>query len=385
MQTKAIVITVISCLILSGCNKKIPVPGKREDYDHLSGIVNADQGLPAVDISSNPNNQNIAWKVSYNSECSNILNIEDKIYFVNSSGYIRCYNKNDGKLCWQAEATNAQFIAFDKARKMLILLSSTGILSCFDINKQQIVDSYDIKHPISCVPAITENGVIVITMDGYTYAFGHKLSNGPIWSQTRSQNECMMDRLPAPIVNGNVMYCAYHDGAIVKLDTITGKIIWENYINPNNTHESDFTVQSIVQIIDQGSTLIISSQNDNISCLDKETGIAIWHQRIGTQTDCLIKNKWLFLIGSDHQTVACIKADTGECKWSTFTTNMKLCGISLFNNALLAVATNGNLLSIDVNTGKIKQTRHIDMQFTNASCDDDALYAFTGLSIFCIK
>ena len=84
MQTRAIVITVISCLILSGCNKKIPVPGKREDYDHLSGIVKADQGLPVVDISSNPNNQNIAWKVSYNSECSNILNIEDKIYFVNN-------------------------------------------------------------------------------------------------------------------------------------------------------------------------------------------------------------------------------------------------------------------------------------------------------------
>ena len=386
MYSKIAVLATAFCVVLTGCDRKIPVPGKRENFDDISGFVRVERKLPNVRLTNKENAQTIAWKVKYSKMCSELLFCSDNVYFVDASGELRCYDVNNGMQRWKKYVMPAKFVVQYIQQNKLMLMSENGAVAVFDVKTRTITDKYEIKHPVACLPAVTRKNVLVITTDGYTYCFGEKLSDGPVWVQTRSQNECMTDMLSSPVVAGNIAYCAYHDGALVKLDIATGNTIWESFINANNTHESDFTVQTIMQIAMHNGTLIVSSQNDNLSCIDKETGVTVWHKKVGTQTDYVLDNGWLFLISADNQTVVCIRASDGACKWSTFISNATLCGIATFNNKVIVVTKNGELLSLNANSGAIEQTRKMALPFVGVARDSkEALYTLTGLSLVCIR
>ena len=385
MKSSVFYVIAICCLFVSGCEKKIPVVGKREDFDYVSGDTEVDCDLPDVVINSNNNTQKIAWHIKYNMNCSNVIYTKDVLYFVDQSGNLNCFEIKTGKQKWCVKAINAKYISINKENDCLVLLSKNGKLAKFELKTKRIVESFDIKHPVGCQVSLADGYAIVVTLDGLTYAFKDNISNGPIWSRAREVNECVLSKLSAPLIVDKYLYCTYSDGAIDKIDITTGHILWESYINSNNSYMSNFLIsQSVASMLNFEKVVIVSSPNDSIICFDKETGINIWNKNIGTSCEIYTNNGWLFVVSQNGNSISCVRVNDGKCKW-TKAYGVNLLSVTSFNGKLICSTTKGNILIIDARNGNILSEYNVAFSAIGSDFDENNFYVYTKTSIICIR
>ncbi len=387
-------ITAVS-ILLSACDKKEILPGKREalsgitetnelfqtsnitDYVNLSSATNI---TSFVDIEGNkqhsslnykmPKDLKTLWKTSIGGirVNSNIIVFQGNLYVINSNGVLICLSQVDGKKLWEKliakQPDDAIFSGGLTANGSIIYISTNiGEVKAIDSKTQKELWSVNLKYPLKGAPLYSHGKIIINSIENQTFALD-SLTGKVVWIKSASkENTIMSDSATAAELWDDVI-CAYTSGDLKSLNSRNGAINWEDVLFSANLSESGSVFSHIVAspVVFNGNVLVATSES-KIALIDGASGIRLWEKEIGTLNTPAVNNDWIFVLSSDNQ-VICISAKSGSINWmkkiqdiygEKYPENANWTGPLLINNDIVIFNDFGDMLELDKSTGKLNE------------------------------
>ena len=401
MKNKILLTICLVAISMTACDKKEILPGKREA---ISGITvsektNISKQLAAqkinpkpavtvssiVDISGNkqhlsqnykmPTNTKTLWKTSLGRGPvnSDIIAFGGNIYAIDGMGYLNCVSQNDGKIVWKKQVApqpdDAVFSGGITANNGVIYVGTNiGKVIAIDSKNKKEIWSKEIKSPTKGAPLYVDGKVIVTAIDNQTFALDS--SNGNIiWTKSSNKEDTTMAEAGSPAVIGNDLICAYSSGDIMSIENKTGSDNWSDVLFSSNISESGFVISDIAAspVVINNEYVLAATAESKTVLFDAISGIRVWEQDVGTITTPVINNDWVFML-TGISSVTCLSLKDGSIKWESSARNLfadkrydsyKWSGPIMINGDIVIFSENGDAVTFDISTGKIKSQKII--------------------------
>ncbi|MDR0630601.1 MAG: PQQ-binding-like beta-propeller repeat protein, partial [Holosporales bacterium] len=249
---------IISALLLTACDKKIPLPGKREA---ISGITSANnisvntatsklkvdisppQSLDSfVDVQGNKqhvafnhkmsSNPKLIWETSIRGNYinSNVIAFDGNVYAIDVSGTLHCIKQNTGQIVWKKKLTiQPQDSVFaggiTAGNGILYIGTNLGSVIAINSNTQKELWKSNLKYPIKSMPLYIAGKVIVTSVDNQTFAIDVR-DGKTVWTKTMTSEQARINETSVPAAFQDNVICAYSSGDIVKLNHNNGGDSW---------------------------------------------------------------------------------------------------------------------------------------------------------------
>lgn len=390
-------ITVISIIVLSACDKKEILPGKRES---ISGITESNELLQSnpnnitppvnittpinissyIDIEGNkehvslnyrmPKEIKTIWKTSLGGGRinSNIIAFEENLYVVNSNGILICLSQLDGKKLWSKlvakQPDDAIFSGGLTANgSTLYIATNIGEVKAIDSKNQKELWSVNLKYPLKGVPIYSHGRIIINSIENQTFALD-SLTGKIVWTKSASKEDTIMTESGSAAEFGNDVICTYTSGDLKSLNSQNGAINWEDVLFSANLSESGSVFSHIVAspVVFNGNVLVATSESKMV-LIDAISGIRLWEKEIGTLNTPVVNSNWIFALSSENQ-VICLSAKSGNIIWAKnihdiygekYPENSNWTGPLLINSDIVIFNDFGDILKLDTSTGKLKE------------------------------
>ncbi|MDR0744797.1 MAG: PQQ-like beta-propeller repeat protein [Holosporales bacterium] len=398
MRNYTLLLLFGAIVLISACEKKEILPGKREEiFTTINKNINktiASLKINAtppssidscVDVAGNKQHSDInhkmlatpktIWKTKIGRESihSDPIYIDGKIYAVDALGILNCVSAKDGRIIWKKEIApqpdEAEFSGgLTAANGVIFISTNTGHLIAINSKTQKEIWNKDLKYPLKGSPLFVNDRIIITTIDNQTLAIDAK--NGTIiWSNTINNEQTTMAKFGTPAVYGNDVICAYSSGDVASFSLSSGSDNWSEVLFSSNVSESGFVISHIAAspVVYKNYVLIATSESKMI-LLDATSGIRVWEQDLGTIHTPIINNNWIFVLTSDNKLV-CLSLNDGAIKWQTNITdefNEKKgkeaiwTGPLMINGKLVIFSDHGHKATFDISTGKTISSEVVD-------------------------
>ena len=384
--------------MITACDKKEILPGKRESIDGITELKSLDVSKVAMgdqvfetetvtlhehtDIAGNKQHNNkmnkethVLWEASLGGHGVNVAPIVfgGDVYAINSRGDLICLSLKDGKKKWDIniakQPDDGIFAGGMTANEnKLYIAANTGDIVAVDVKKQQIVWRKKLNYQFRCTPLYAFGKLIAMSVDGKAVALDSKTGN-VVWKKSNEADITMIAGSATPALYGQNVICAYNAGDVKSYDVEIGTENWNDTLFATNNSDSGAVVNNIVAspVVNKGHVLVTTSES-NIVMFDATTGIRLWEKEIGTLHVPIINAGWVFVLTQSGQ-VVCLTENEGKVKWianakdllnEKYKDNVEFTGILLINGDVTVFTDLGNILKLDVATGQLKSQKKID-------------------------
>ncbi|MDR0942536.1 MAG: PQQ-like beta-propeller repeat protein [Holosporales bacterium] len=384
-------------LFLTACDKKEILPGKREAISGIAVNDNLRSAAPIkagnitinspskidsyTDIAGNKQHNSIHYKIDSLNKVlwktsigrspinSNILVFGENVYAVDSQGTLVCISEQSGKKLWEkriAKQPDGAVFSGGMAinNGVIYIATNIGTIVAIDSKTQKELWIKSVKYPLHGAPLYVSGKIIASSIENQTFAID--ANNGSIvWTKTFNKEQTIMEKTGTPAVFGNDIICACSSGDIISLNIQNGADNWSDVLVPSNTSDSGVTISHIAMSpLVFGDNVLVAASESKMVLIDAISGIRIWEQNIGTLNSPVINNGWIFILTNDN-IVACLSCKDGSIKWKADIRdicsslnkkyeNREWTGPLIINGEILVFSNAGDVLDIDVSTGKLK-------------------------------
>ena len=197
-----------------------------------------------------------------------------------------------------------------------VIGNSDGNVYALDVDTGDLKWQFKTDHRVWATPLIADGIVYIGSMDHHLYALrlsdGEELwkfaapgdgafastpalQDGILYIGTFANRVYAIDadngteiwRFPAekpgdswfwgsPAVDGDAVYAVDVKGTVYKLDAGTGEEFWHSKLAPKKSNDKDAPVRGGPALTEDGSTLLISSENGTLYALDVDDGSEMW-------------------------------------------------------------------------------------------------------------
>jgi outer membrane protein assembly factor BamB len=219
---------------------------------------------------------------------------------------------------WRFEGAQGQYVEGGViADGVFVIGNSDGNVYALDVETGELAwkEPFKTDHRVWATPLIAGDTVYIGSMDHHLYALrlsdGEKLwsfpadgafastpvlQDGILYIGTFANRVYAIDtddgteiwRFPAdnpgenwfwgsPAVDSGAVYVVDVKGNVYKLDAGTGEEIWHSKLEPKN-NDKDAPVRGGPALTEDGSTLLISSENGTLYALDVDDGFELWSE-----------------------------------------------------------------------------------------------------------
>ena len=392
---KTLILAGVVSLLLSACDKKEILQGKREA---ISGITETNDLVqvqsnkigfirltPSANISSSVdiegNKQHLSlnykmpkdfkklWKTSIGGRriYSNIIAFDKNLYVINSNGVLVCLSQVDGKKLWEKliakQPDDAIFSGGLTANGSIIYISTNiGEVKAIDTKTQKELWTTNLKYPLKGIPIYSHGKIIINSIENQTFALD-SLTGKVSWIKSASKEDTIMSDSGSAAELGNDIICTYTSGDLKSLNAQNGAINWEDVLFSANFSESGSVFSHIVAspvVFDEN--VLVATSESKMALIDGISGIRIWEKEIGTLNTPAVNNNWIFVLSSDNQ-IICLSSKTGEISWikriqavygENYPESSNWVGPLLINNDVVIFNDFGDILKLDPSTGNLK-------------------------------
>ena len=388
----------ICCLavMFAACDRKEILPGKRESIAGIietnkfdKSVINSSERISAslastlsshIDIAGNKQHNSINYKLTQDPKLlwktslkgaqvnSDPIAFDGKIFIVNSRGDLLCISQNDGKNLWEVKVAKqpdgATFSGGMTADGSVIYVATNiGDVVAVDVNSQKTIWKKSLKYPLRGAPLVASGKLIVNSIDGQTFALN--TSEGDIvWKKTNTSELTVMAESATPALFGNDIICAYGSGDLKSLDLISGNDSWTDVLFSTNIADSGAVISHIAASpVVSGNKVLAATSESKMVMFDASSGIRVWEKDIGTINIPVINSGWIFVLSGDRS-VLCLSEADGSVKWTSdirdlypenkYPKNAEFVGPLLINGDVVIFSDHGDILKLDISTGKLK-------------------------------
>lgn len=395
-SSKNILLTICLIAILAtACEKKEILKGKREaisgitevnefEKSSLNSHLKINPTSPTtlsshIDIAGNKQHNSVNYKFSQSPKVlwktsigngsinSDIIAFGGNIYAVNSKGFLVCISQNDGKRLWEKQIAkqpdDSEFSGGLASHGSVIYVSTNvGDVVAIDSKSQKELWKKPLKYPLRGAPLYADGKVVVNSIENQTFALNASDGN-VIWMKSTNSEDTIMSKSATPALFENDVICAYSSGDLKSIELKTGSENWNDVLFSSNVSESGVVISHIVAspVVFNGNVLAATSESKMV-LLDGTSGIRIWEKDLGTINTPVVNNGWIFVLSSDGS-VVCLSDKDGSTKWISEIRNLhdgksfgnlKWIGPLLINGDIVIFSDNGDMLKLDISTGKLK-------------------------------
>ena len=322
--------------------------------------------------------------------------VDDKnIYFLSTNGKVTSINKNNFKLNWKKQIFSHQ-IDFPNLGSIVVQLNGDHLFLhnggdlIFALNKKNGEIKWEFKNefPFRGNISIKDNYLLVNDYNNNLLAF---LDNKIIWKKKLGESENVIFTNIRPIINDNKIINPAFSGLFHILNINDGKVIFSDYLQPNNKMAKIFRNNDIIaNPIISNQKMYIISHSGTLASYDLNNLRLKWSVQIGGGNTPIISGNSLFLIDNNNVLYA-INAKNGKIKWmKRFDLNVEkgfyfknvkkinFMGPFLIDNKLTLFSNDGYLKIIDPLKGKFLKSIKFDLLGTEPIFVEDKLIILTS-------
>jgi len=274
--------------------------------------------------------------------------INDQAYFVAANG-LRRIDRTTGKQQWRAlegSRVNSPVLVDGK-----VVVSSGRQLTVIDDVSGEIRWARDIAgEPFA--PVVTGDRVYVATHDGSLMAFSLEQGNR-LWQIRPGQGW-----LYPPAVQGGRLITGGQDGILWALDADSGAILWQRGLDQE-------LVYAPLAVDDR--LLIATTFSGAVTGLNGETGEPVWSRRFASPSQQPILAAGVLVVPGMDGVLRGLEPSTGRRRWEYASEARLLMPLSSHGDRLLVSTDEGEQLLLDGVSGALIKRRQLQGDWLGAS------------------
>ncbi|MFZ4402693.1 MAG: PQQ-binding-like beta-propeller repeat protein [Pseudobdellovibrionaceae bacterium] len=219
---------------------------------------------------------------------------------------IQAFDRESGQLQWRLPVTNGIEASAALINDRLFFGASDGAFYSINARTGEVLWTFKTGTENIAEPLLQDGKIYFLAGNNTLYALD-AVDGKQLWLYSRPDTSSFSIRGGAkPVINNKKLYTGFADGSFIAFNADTGALLWESRLNKNKKFR-DIDAMALVD----GDNVYISGYDDKLYCLNQNNGDIVW------------------------------KLDQGGYS-----------GITLYGEKLLYSTTDGDVLSIDKNTGK---------------------------------
>lgn len=325
---------------------------------------------------------------------SNILSSDNKLYYLDSQGYVYAYDFRQKKVLWKTSATTSigkeHFDGgISKCCKKLYVTNGTMDLIVIDINNGDIINMTQSAHTIISKPVVYKKNLFVKMADGSVSSYD-KNSLKKIWTQYDTNIALVSQKNLDPFVYNDVLVNMYNSGNIVSYDIENGKVHsqYQKKVSELNKKLSGeykiaevksfsdyiFDKSTLYTCSDTGDFLKISLSNKNLNVKRKRDDIQHVHSmsKLGNTVYFLNNARQLIAMTENLEVIW-----TNEMNVEERINHKKRVVYFkplLINNQIIVIDNLGNINVVNPITGSIIDNHKVKSGINSYQVHDNRLY-----------
>ena len=291
-----------------------------------------------------------------------IINFNQKSQIIWKKNY---YSKQDKK--------NNPILFFAGNKKTLIVADNLARYYAINLSDGELLWEKNNSSPFNSQVKIFKNKFFAVDSENILRCFSIK--NGKeLWNYKTDKSFIKSQQKLSLVINNNRVIFINTLGDVSSVDIETGKLLWQTPTQSNQIYESSFSLKNSDLILDKKGIFFSNNKNE-FYALDETTGIVLWKQNLNSNLRPTFIENLIFSVTLEGY-LAILDARNGNILRMTNIferikkyeqkglladrTTVIPIGFIVSNKKIYISLSNGNLVSVDLLTGKSLDVVKID-------------------------
>ena len=291
-----------------------------------------------------------------------IINFNQKSQIIWKKNY---YSKQDKK--------NNPILFFAGNKKTLIVADNVARYYAINLSDGKLLWEKNNSSPFNSQVKIFKDKFFVVDSENILRCFSIK--NGKeLWNYKTDKSFIKSQQKLSLVINNNRVIFINTLGDVSSVDIETGKLLWQTPTQSNQIYESSFSLKNSDLILDKKGIFFSNNKNE-FYALDETTGIVLWKQNLNSNLRPTFIENLIFSVTLEGY-LAILDARNGNILRMTNIferikkyekkglladrTTVIPIGFIVSNKKIYISLSNGNLVSVDLLTGKSLDVVKID-------------------------
>lgn len=297
------------------------------------------------------------------------------VYAMDAIGTISAHDMSDiDKVRWESQGVSQDDdmpilgggLAYADGK--LFATSGRGLVVAMDAATGKELWRKSLLVPFRSAPIVSGNKLFATTIDNQIYVLN--TADGEVsWSQRGISETTELMNTVSPAVAGDMVVVPYSSGEVYVLYVPDGKEVWSASLSGGKRVQANALFSGIGgdPVVD-GSVVFTVSSGGMLSVKALASGQKVWDLPVGSTNTPWVAGDYVFVLTSDNILLGLQKFN-GHIRWSTRLASYQdeekkkdkitWRGPVLVDGKLALVASNGQLLLVDAESGKITSTKEI--------------------------
>lgn len=319
----------------------------------------------------------------------------ESVYVIDTDAVVHAFATSNGSEKWRrslsvkGDDSNSLFgggVSFDNGR--VYATTGVGDVAALDATTGSVLWKVRPAGPMRGAPTVANGQVYAITQDNQIYALN--ADNGQtVWNEAGTLENSGIFGVAAPSVAQGTVVAGYSSGELTAYRYENGRAVWQDALSRTNMSTAVASLSDIDAdpVIADGKVYAIG-QGGRMVALDIVTGQRLWELNIGGISTPWVAGDWLFVVTDRAQLLSIARA-SGKVRWISQLPMWRKpkkkdkliswTGPVLAGDRLLLANTNGTLLNVAVEDGKIgSRTEAGDDVYLPPVVANNTLYILDG-------
>ena len=291
-----------------------------------------------------------------------IINFNQKSQIIWKKNY---YSKQDKK--------NNPILFFAGNKKTLIVADNVARYYAINLSDGELLWEKNNSSPFNSQVKIFKDKFFAVDSENILRCFSIK--NGKeLWNYKTDKSFIKSPQKLSLVINNNRVIFMNTLGDVSSVDIETGKLLWQTPTQSNQIYESSFSLKNSDLILDKKGIFFSNNKNE-FYALDETTGIVLWKQNLNSNLRSTFIENLIFSVTLEGY-LAILDARNGNILRMTNIferikkyekkglladrTTVIPIGFIVSNKKIYISLSNGNLVSVDLLTGKSLDVVKID-------------------------
>ena len=291
-----------------------------------------------------------------------IINFNQKSQIIWKKNY---YSKQDKK--------NNPILFFAGNKKTLIVADNVARYYAINLSDGELLWEKNNSSPFNSQVKIFKDKFFAVDSENILRCFSIK--NGKeLWNYKTDKSFIKSQQKLSLVINNNRVIFINTLGDVSSVDIETGKLLWQTPTQSNQIYESSFSLKNSDLILDKKGIFFSNNKNE-FYALDETTGIVLWKQNLNSNLRSTFIENLIFSVTLEGY-LAILDARNGNILRMTNIferikkyekkglladrTTVIPIGFIVSNKKIYISLSNGNLVSVDLLTGKSLDVVKID-------------------------
>ena len=302
----------------------------------------------------------------------------NSIIFFDNKGSIINFNQKS-QIIWKKnyylkqDKKNNPILFFAGNKKTLIVADSVARYYAINLSDGKLLWEKNNSSPFNSQVKIFKDKFFAVDSENILRCFSIKNGN-ELWNYKTDKSFIKSQQKLSLVINNNRVIFINTLGDVSSVDIETGKLLWQTPTQSNQIYESSFSLKNSDLILDKKGIFFSNNKNE-FYALDETTGIVLWKQNLNSNLRSTFIENLIFSVTLEGY-LAILDARNGNILRMTNIferikkyekkglladrTTVIPIGFIVSNKKIYISLSNGNLVSVDLLTGKSLDVVKID-------------------------